>query len=175
MPHYYVNFTKPPPFAAILPGAIGYLSLGGLKILYGKKQAIPFVAKPKDSLLMRIQASEPPRLKQPDGPHSYHPHPSVTAPKVLAKMRNEYLKPKDFAIPKGALKICEICDAPETKKQMTRHHVTPKHIRKMKSVPSRGVRYVCRPCHTEIHKLFSHEELVALDWDQVVLFMRNVA
>lgn len=168
MPHYYTDFVNPPPFGISLPGAVGYLSKGGLEIIYGKKPPA-FEARLKCSLQIELQRAPAPKLKQPDGSHCYPPYNSKTSG---VTRKREFLKPKSFSVPKDAPKICEICDA---EKPITRHHVTPRHIRKTRSVPSRGVRYVCRPCHTEIHKLFSHEELVALDWDQVVLFMRNVA
>lgn len=153
MPHYYVDFpTCPPPFDRLMPGGVGYISKGGLEVLYGHKPP-PFERRVVCSLLQYWQ-----------------PSPAVVATKVLvkieAKARPAYVsktvlvtvtkeRGPGCAVPYRKFK-CRACDqlAP-----CNRHHPIPREIEKTYVT----VR-LCIPCHVAIHYL-SNAVLATMDWE----------
>jgi len=60
---------------------------------------------------------------------------------------------------------CELCARPVHK--LTRHHLIPKRLHRKKRFQKRFSKeelitrtlWVCRPCHSTIHRLFSEQEL----------------
>ena len=59
------------------------------------------------------------------------------------------------------IKKCELCGREQA---LTRHHLTPqaRHNKKVKRELGRDrnkVAMICRPCHSQIHDLFSEKEL----------------
>lgn len=83
--HYYTDFKVPPPFGSLMPRGVGYYSKAGLMVLYGQKTPgdiqrqlhLGFVPVIPDGIRDLVTAALQARGL---------PHPSVIAPKVLAKM-----------------------------------------------------------------------------------------
>lgn len=157
--YYFSELPNPPPFSHALPGAAGYVSTDGRTIVYGKRPDFnKWKAEQEKAIEEKILGS---RVHVGKLVRSYPTYPHAKTTKVTRL-------PKPQPPPSVKDRKCEICDAPK----VTRHHVTPKLIRRIKNAPHRGIRYVCRTCHTAIHEAFDHEELVAMDWDEVLRFMK---
>ena len=162
MGHYYRDFTVPPPFGHSLPGAIGYVSKGGLIVHYGIKQRDPVLDLMIDSALAQ---KEMPTRGWPDG-DNIRKHKVIsedTRPKKVIQIGPRGLRRKG----RTHMQCC-ICDG---FKCVTKHHLTPKQLRNMPSV-ERGIKWVCRPCHNIIHIRFTNYQLLETHWPDVVEIVR---
>lgn len=100
--HYYIDFPNtPPPFASMMPRCVGYISKGGLEVLYGLKT--------RGDIQRQLHLDHVP---QPDA--------------IQQRIAQLESRPKyQFLLPLG---ICEIC---YEMRGMTRHHLTPRQMMAM--------------------------------------------
>ena len=49
--------------------------------------------------------------------------------------------------------LCPLCGHPWSRRELTRHHLVPK------SRGGREIILLCRPCHRQLHALFTEKEL----------------
>lgn len=159
--HYYIDFpTNPPPFGELIPHGVGYISKTGLRVLYGQKTLGKLQSEGRFGSVEEM-------LMARGGPH-----PSVIAPKVLAKIMG---MPKPYqqggsAIngPNNQNKLhCAACgDVP---KVITRHHIVP---RSMKISGKGKCIRLCLPCHKEIHR-FSNQHISELNATEQIALINH--
>lgn len=134
MAHYYVDFVNPPPFGHSLPGAVGYVSVGGLTVLYGLKT--------RGDIQRQNRLAVAPR-GWPDG-DNVKPRRVDPVVERIAKLANA---DTGANLPNNAARRhCAGCG--EVPERITRHHIVPKQV----GSDQRTIR-LCLECHTEIHRL----------------------
>lgn len=147
MAHYYIDFPNtPPPFGRSMPGAIGYISKGGLEVLYGQKT--------RGDIQRQLHMDHVP--ENPDA-----------VQKRIAEIVAAPPKPV-WLLPAG---ICEIC---QELRGMTKHHLAPKQLINLGVAEHRGFAHICRPCHDKVHIHFTNPQLLNTHWPDVVEKIREV-
>lgn len=137
MAHYYIDFSPgaAPPYGHSLPGAIGYVSAGGLTVLYGLKTRGDVQRQNHWPSLENIAPKVLERMKM-------QPTPSKPAQQRAAKITNDGANQPNNT--EG--RACAACG--EKPWKITRHHLVPRQV----GTDHRTIR-LCLECHTEIHRL----------------------
>lgn len=157
---FYSEIATPPAFGQMLPGAIGYISKCGQTVFYGES---PF------QRLMRTGWGGAPAIQSRIPEATVIVIPMSGSPVMASDVLDNPITTKTGRKPLSArFKQCSICRDTTI---LSRHHTRPSVRGEKRKGP---VIRICRPCHVQIHLLFTNEELHHTKWETVVETVRTV-
>jgi len=180
MAHYYIDFKNPPPFRELLPNGVGYISRGGLIVLYGIKSigdvqrqnhwpAVENIAPKVLEKLRRVPKHE----VEGDLRHAARNRPQFQWPALDEIPKEQSAREPYRPLPKFNAKFatqephkCEACEL--WTYESNRHHPIPVSVR----YNSKTIR-LCFDCHTVIHSLSNETLAVTSVEDQISYILRR--